>query len=165
MSFCKKNRFLFIPPTSFHENHKWIQEYVNRIRLICSENEEYNKHAHNLHSQLSNRAHSTKDIQQYFKPTSREELINKVLQKRNNNNNNARNKSAPPIVFKITRTPRTIGIKQELKEKLRLTQYALADPDTKKIFNNRSTPLLCEKRPKNISDTLVRATIKPNPQR
>ena len=157
------NRFLFIPPTSFHENHKWIQEYVYRIRLICSEDIEYHKHAQNFYCQLCDRAHKTTDIQQYFTPANRNSLIQKEITKQNNKQPQARTKSTP-LVFKLTRTLKTIGIKRELKEVLKITDYALIDPDTEKIFNKQATPLLCVKRPKNISDILVRAIIKPTIQ-
>ena len=152
------NRFLFIPPTSFHDNHKWIQEYVNRIRLICSEDTEYHKHAQNLQCQLCNRAHKTNDIQQYFSPKPRSDLIQRATNKIQNKNSQ-QEVNTTPVVFKITRTPRTIGIKQELKKILTVTKYAQVDPDTNRIFNNRNTPLMCEKRPQNISDMVVRATI------
>ena len=152
------NRFLFNPPTSFHENHKWIQEYVNRIRLICSEDKEYYKHAQNLLCHLCDRAHNTNDILQYFQPKTRLNLLQLAA-------NKIHRKSTPlevnniPVVFKTTRTPRTIGIKQELKKILTITKYSQVDPDTSKIFNNRRTPLMCEKRPQNISDMLVRAVV------
>ena len=154
------NRFLFIPPTSFHDNHNWIRDYVNRIRLICSEDVECNKHTHNLYCQLCNRAHTMTDIQKYFTPTDRLDLLRKVSLKQNHKTQQD-NKPAP-LVFKLTRTPRTNGFKRELNKVLEITKHALIDPDTNKIFNKRSTPLLCIKRPKNISDILVRATIKPN---
>ena len=152
------NRFLFIPPTSYHDNHDWIHEYINRIRLICSEDKEYFKHAQNLQGHLCERAHNIDDIQKYFQPKTRAELIQKATTKISNNRIQQTVKTTP-LVFKITRTPRTTGIKRELKKILSLTKLSHEDPDTVKIFNKRNTPLMCEKRPRNISDMLIRATI------
>ena len=154
------NRFLFIPPSSFHENFNWIQDYANRIRIICSEDAEYNKHIHNLRSQLLRRGHSPAQIQQHLTTPNRSDLLLRATHNRNNQKRTKQQQqNNTPIVFKITRTPRTNGIKHELKNILTLTKHALIDPDTTKIFDKRQTPLLCVKRPKNISNMLVRARI------
>jgi hypothetical protein len=155
------NRFLFICPTSFHDNHNWIQEYVNRIRLICSEDKDYHTHALNLQCQLCDRGHRPDEIQKYFQPQHRSKLLQKAINRQHNNKHNQEAPTSAPLIFKTIRTPRTLGLKKELKKALTLTKYAQEDPDTNKIFNNRDTPLNCEKRPKNISDILVRATILP----
>ena len=152
------NKFLFIPPYSFHHNNlSWVQEYTNRIQLYCSEESQSIHHIQNLKTHLVNRGHKLENISHYLEPDTRNSLIQKAIGTKVNRKN--RVDTRPPPIFKITNTPLTIGAKADLKEILKFTKHSLVDIDMEKIIQHRNTPILGTSRPKNISNMLVRAKL------
>ena len=152
------NKFLFIPPYSFHHNNlSWVQEYVNRIQLYCSEKSQSTYHIQNLKTRLTNRGYRQETINPYLWPNTRDKLIEKAQRKRNNRNTTTDNK--PPPIFKLTNTPLTLGANADLKNILQFTNYSLVDPEMEIITQKRNTPIICTSRPNNIANMLLRAKL------
>ena len=152
------NKFLFIPPYSFHHNNlSWVQEYTNRIQLYCSEDSQTTYHIQNLKTHLVNRGHNQDNILQHLTPDGRNSLIQKAI--RATANRKDTKDTIPPLLFKIANTPLTIGAKADLKEILKFTEYSLIDQNMRTLTQHRDTPILCTSRPDNIANILVRAKL------
>ena len=139
------NKFLFIPPYSFHDkNYSWITEYVNRIRLYCTEDSQYAHHTNNLHTHLCNRGHISSDLAPYFKTQSRTSILAKALGRAHTNNKKGIDKKTP-ILFKLINSPLTLGAHKDLKRILALTTFSRHDTDIRAIFQHQNAPILAIK--------------------
>ena len=157
------NKFLFIPPYSYHHNNaSWIHSYVNRIQLICSETEQFNKCAQNFFTQLLERGYTAEYLRPIFIPKPRSTLLRQAQHR--NTTPQQRTQKRAPLILKLQATPRTLGAKKDLARLLRFTQAGLIDPALRKIANGKMGPVFCYTRSINLSGMLTRAKLpKPKP--
>ena len=151
------NKYVYLHYQSCHSKQllkSYIQGEINRYRLTCSRNEDYETAKEALHSRLMDRGYPLPILDQWMDiHPNRNVLFEKRIKRINNKRNSINNYQ--PLIFKIPYTKRTSQL--NLSKCLTLTEDAIADIDSKLIFNNRP-PTICLTRPKNLSDILVRAS-------
>ena len=153
------NKYVYLHYHSCHSKQllkSYIQGEINRYRLTCSRNEDYETAKAALHSRLLDRGYPLQILDQWMDiHPNRNVLFEKRIKRINNKRNSINNYQ--PLIFKIPYTNRTSQL--NLSKCLTLTEDVISDIDSKIIFNNRS-PTICLTRPKNLSDILVRASYK-----
>lgn len=106
------NKHLFLPPTSFHLPSilcSWIDGYVNRLRLLCSSDTDFNTSCESFYKQLMARGHGHNDLEAFkaklMSPKTREVLLHQAQTNLANwkNKNQVKNDIAnPSIRFPLT---------------------------------------------------------------
>jgi hypothetical protein len=150
------NKFLFLPPTSCHPPHVfqgWLIGYGKRLRLNCSDNNEFNKSLTDFNSRLLQRGYEQKCITEAFnKIPSRDTLLNNP---HNTPNSSTTSSSSIGVPFVLTYTPSIRQALPLLKTALSFTEEAHLDPDFPLIFGKRLSPLLSFRRGPNLRDLVA----------
>ena len=150
------NKFLFIPPSSFHQPSvfkSWVTGYLHRIRLNCTHDYHFEEYSSMFKIQLQDRGYTSDLIDPIFDtPLVRSQLLlNRKLAKLKIQKNYNK-----PLVFKAIYTPRTEAIKERLSEALKIPRRTNDfEPELHYMLGDRDKPILCFKRAKNLGDTLV----------
>ena len=151
------NKFLFLPPSSSH-NPKiytgWISSYIKRIRINCSNIDDFLHYCKDFFNQLTSRGYNPKTILPIFMTYhDRNKLLDTIKHRKQDQT------QKPTVVFKLKYCPRTAGLVHHLKHALKYPRSLKADPHFKEIFGSRSSPLICWTKDKSFKDTLIRAEL------
>jgi hypothetical protein len=152
------NTYLYIPPTSFHNKSifpNFICSEIQRYCVICNNDTDYQEVKSLFYKRLQTRGYTETFLQPIFdKIYLRSSLISKSFIIFNKNNNNQKFECNLPI-FKTYYTPRQI--KLNLKSILTFDQKTRDDYIFINTFGTHcpTTPILCYKRQKNLSDYLT----------
>jgi hypothetical protein len=143
------NKFLFLPPMSFHPPHiykGWIRGYIQRMRLNCSLNTEFDIALTKFRNHLESRGYTNIHLDAPFQSLPlRQDLLNKDEPKR----------SFTGIPFITTFTAEVKYVKKELSLALTAPPGLELHPDIEYILDNKARPLLSLSREKNIREMLV----------
>ena len=154
------NKYLYLPPTSFHAKHifpAFITAEIQRHRRNCSNDQEYKEILDKFYVRLRLRGYSTDYLSRLFQynPT-RQQLLDNIQHRltRANNKKSTTDKKSPPLLFKTQWNIRWSKI--NLRECLRLTPELLqAERDAHLLFPGQRQPILCFKRAPNLRDLLT----------
>ena len=152
------NLFLFLPPSSSHPEHVfkgWIQGYLGRLRVNCTDDIIHHLRRQQFWDQLLNRGYAEVDLSNFFEYNPlRSTLIAqiKVLPS---------DKSQPSSLtfFKLRHSPRTEQLKPALKKALSATPLILANPSLSKQLGNSGTPRFAIRNSTNFSKNLITAKL------
>jgi hypothetical protein len=150
------NKFLFIPPSSYHQPSvfkSWVTGYLHRIRLNCTHDKHFIEYSALFKRQLQDRGYTSELIDPIFNtPLLRSSLLhNRRLAKLKTGGD-----CNKPLVFKAIYTPRTEAIKSDLNRALKVPRRTNDfEQDLHFMLGSRSKPILCLKRAKNLGDSLV----------
>ena len=140
-----QDKHQYLPPYSFHSPKifpAFINSELNRLRLNCSVDSDYETNKQLYYTRLLARDYT----HEYLKPSfelhrDRNSLLTRISdrlkQKLVTANNNSTSK---PIIFKTTYCQKALQTK--LKPCFKLTELAKQDPHAHKIFGNRD-PIIC----------------------
>jgi hypothetical protein len=112
------NKFMYLPPNSFHPGHtfpSWIKSELNRIRLICSNDDNYGKHRDSFKTHLLDRGYMPADLNRYFLHNpSRVTLLESFRNNKCSSTSLVTNKShtASPLCFVTEFSNISLSIKQ-----------------------------------------------------
>ena len=137
------NKFLFLPPTSFHPtqcNKGWITSYIKRIRLNCSNDFDYEKYKSEFYTHLLNRGYKLSIGKLFQEQYDREKLIKLALNKNIKNKNKTNNNNNNAITILIKYNPRASGLKQKFQQILKPSNFVLNDNDCREIFGPTLRP-------------------------
>ena len=154
------NRFLYLPFNSHHAPHVsigWVHSDISRIRLIVSDDRNFNNRIEQFHEQLAARGFPLEVLNKlfHFQP-NRQNLIKKLLFTPKNTVN-----EYPPTVFKIRQSPRTNFLLRFIKRALTVLPHTLSNRSLKRQLRNRHRPIICIKNSKNIHQQTITAKILP----
>ena len=152
------NQFLFLPNSSFHPEHifrGWIQGYISRLRLNCTDDVRYLHRRQQFRSQLAARGYSEDNLSAYFEYNpARYLLLNKIaLTPKQNSTLNTK------TVFKIRFSPRTSTLLPILKGALTATPDILINPSLAKQLQPNGRPTICFRNSPNIAKTIISAKL------
>lgn len=96
------NKYLYIPPTSNHSSlllSNIITQEIKRYRILCTNDDDFNKIVQNFYSRLTDRGYSKSFLDPLFKsPPSRQLLLQPIFKRyKYKINNPIRNKKVRPI--------------------------------------------------------------------
>ena len=155
------NKFLFLPPFSFHHRNvfaSWIASYIKRIRLNCSDDDTFERHKYAFYQQLQQRGYTERQLSPIFSiQLIRETLLSKIALSKHPRTNDSN--TDIPLIIKLPYNPRVKALLPYLKAITRVQEYPRHDPFFKEIFGQRGTPLYCFTREKNLKDLLTVAAI------
>lgn len=144
-----QNKYLYLPFNSYHNRaifDAFVNSELNRIRLNCSEDIDYENNKQLFYHRLCARDYPIEFLKPLFaQQRNRIDQLN-IIKTKNNNNKKA-NKQAP-IIFKTNSNQESKQLC--IKACLKLPQEIHLDPDTDRIFNGHE-PLICYKKSKNFS--------------
>jgi hypothetical protein len=156
------NKFLFLPPQSCHPKHifnGWILGYGKRLRLNCSEDNDFIKCRNDFHSRLAARGYSNELIDKALNAIPARQVIL-------DNTTLAHPGKQPKdigVPFVITYTPEINAILPFIKRALSLSTEAYLDPHITQIFGHRTTPLLSFKRGSNLKNFIAPSALRTIP--
>jgi len=160
------NKFLFLPPSSYHPKHStsgWISGYIKRIRLNCSDDTDFLQFKSEFFNHLCNRGHNISIIDQFQIDYKREELIieaNKAKLK--HGNIVAKNVTMSPTVVVLQHNPRLMKLKAQIRRLLKPTRFTRNDIDFKSIFGKQISPRCAWTNGKNLLHLITRSKLKPD---
>ena len=142
-----QNKYLYLPRNSFHPKATfpaYIISEINRYRLICSNDEDFEVVKKDFHSRLIARGYTEDFLNPLFlKGKSRNELLQN-LQKRETPQEPKKTK----IIFKTLHLPQTRGMR--IKSCLKLTDEVLETREGIEVFS-RQEPIICYSNTRPIS--------------
>ena len=146
------NKFLFLPPNSCHPKHifnGWMVGYGKRLRLNCSEDQDFETCLADFQTRLTARGYSKDLIAKAFEAIpSRQAILNSIT-----NAGEGRHDKAPiGTPFVVTYSPDINAMLPSIKKALSLSNEAYLDPHVIQIFGHRTMPLLSFKRGSNLRD-------------
>ena len=151
------NQFLFLPNSSFHPEHTfrgWIQGYISRLRLNCTDDDRYLHRRQQFRSQLAARGYTEDNLSAYFEYNpARYLLLNKVALTPKQNSINTK------TVFKIRFSPRTSTLLPILKNALTASPDILINPSLAKQLQPNGRPTICFRNSPNIAKTIISAKL------
>jgi hypothetical protein len=139
------NRYLYIPPDSFHTQSTikgFILSEIRRARICCTNDADYITAKENLYRRLLNRGYDPSFLHPLFHTEVERRALLAPLNFR---------QQETPIVFIIENSPRFSHgqLKDIIQFPVELEQHPLFE----KIFHNQQ-PMICYKRSANIKDKL-----------
>ena len=147
------NKFLFLPPMSFHPPHifrGWISGYIKRMRLNCSQDQDFLVALSQFKSQLLTRGYTNAYLEDLFEPLPlRQDLLTNLVKKT----------TTTGVPFVTTYTAEVDNNKKQLKTALSVKLDYDEHPDIEYILCQRNRPLLALKRESNLRALLVTAKL------
>jgi hypothetical protein len=159
--FKESNKFLFLPPNSFHRPsvfQAWVVEFLNRLRLLCCNDSDFEIVTRFFHEKLVARGYDKYLLEEYFScSSSRDTMLQKV---RANYVNWCKNISEidiidQPVRFHLTYTRDTMTHLQKIKTALKTDIITNGDLLAKIIFGDSSNALLSMSNATNCRQMLV----------
>jgi len=152
----ESNKFLFIPPFSWHHPSSfkgWITGYIKRIRLNCTNDAEFHAYKRLFYSHLLQRGYEPSYLQPLFLLAyNRQYLLQQVVL-----NHRKLQNASTPLLFKLQYNECTKWLAPTLRKLLTVPESVKNDPDYQQIFNNKNGPLFCFQRGKCLSEYIVRS--------
>jgi hypothetical protein len=146
------NKFLFLPPMSFHPPHifkGWIGGCIKRMRLNCSLEQEFHTALTNFKTHLKARGYNNCILNGLFSVLPNRQVLLTAVSKTTSNG----------VPFITTYTAEVAYNKAELLQALTAPQGLEIHPDIEFILAGRKRPLLALKREKNLREMLVKAQL------
>jgi hypothetical protein len=159
------NKFLFLPPSSYHPKHcmnGWISGYIKRIRLNCSEDIDYLHFKSKFFTHLRERGHTLSIIEQFQIVYNRAKLL---LEAHNSNYRKIfanPNITASPITVVLQHNPRTVILKNDIRRILKPSLFTKIDGDCKLIFGERLSPRCAWTNGTSLLRLITRSKLKPD---
>jgi hypothetical protein len=151
------NLFLFLPPCSSHPEHVfkgWIQGYISRLRINCTDDIIYHLRRNQFWDQLLARGYAELDLSDYFEHNpKRSILIAKIIMIPTE-----QNEPSSLTFFKIRHSTRTNALKPIIKKALTASPAMLVNPSLAKQLNN-GTPKLAIRSSANFGKKLITAKL------
>ena len=152
------NLFLFLPPYSSHPEHVfkgWIQGYLGRLRVNCTDDLIHHLRRQQFWDQLLNRGYAEVDLSDFFEYNPLRSTLMaqiKVL---------PTDKSQPSSLtfFKLRHSPRTEKLTPVLKKALSATPSMLANPSLSKQLGHSGSPRIAIRNSTNFSKKLITAKL------
>lgn len=157
------NKFLFLPPNSYHPKHctnGWISGYIKRIRLNCSNDTDFVKFKSEFFTHLRNRGHGTSIIDLFQVNYNRPELLNEA-QIAICNKAVTGYPIASPVTLVLQHNPRTVVIKNRIKILLKPSSFTKNDSDCKSIFGSNLSPCCAWTNGTSLMSLLTRTKLAP----
>ena len=157
------NKYLFLPFQSGHPTsvfRSWITCYLQRIRILCSKDEEFEYNKQKFYMRLRRRGYRAKFLRRIFeKEYNREKLLVRYTQAgKKCNKKQAGHIAAIRIPFNRVNQL----CLHQLKDVLKIPQELQTDVHFNDIFGKRKVPMTIYKTAKSVSALLIRAEIKAN---
>jgi hypothetical protein len=134
----ENNKYLFIPPFSSHSPSiykAWITDYIIRIRILCSHDEDYQQYKQLFYIRLIERGYTPKFLNKIFeKQHNRLQIINKIITKYQlKKETRYKTKSIKPFM-RIPYDIRTKMLKNKIKQCLKPDNNIKQDIHYKHMF-------------------------------
>ena len=156
-----QNKFQYLLPTSFHSDKifpAWISSELNRIRLNCSIDSDYDTNKKLFYNRLITRQYSHVFLKPIFDShRSRINLLNKIVSR--NNNITKSLKQPTSVIFKTIYCQESKQHSNKLKQCLQLTNEVKQDLHFKQIFHGRN-PIICYQKSNNLGQLLTKTQYK-----
>ena len=159
--FKESNKFLFLPPNSFHQPsvfRAWIVEFLNRLRLLCCNDSDFEVVTKFFHERLVARGYDKILLDQYFScVSSRDSMLHKVRENYTKWFNNVSEIEIidQPVRFHLTYTKDTMIQLQKIKTALKTDIITNGDHLAKLIFGDSSHALFSISNATNCKKLLV----------
>ena len=152
------NKFLFLPPSSCHPAHVfsgWILGYGRRLRLNCSNDNDYFNNLTDFKSRLLQRGYNEQMITETFATIPNRQTILQSI------NNSTRTSSDVDVgtPFVVMYTPGIRTLLPAIKQAIAITEEVKLDPHYPLIFTASTTPLLSFKRGRNLRDLVAPSSL------
>ena len=152
------NLFLFLPPFSSYPEHVfkgWIQGYISRLRINCTDDIIYHLRRSQFWEQLLARGYAELDLSDYFEHNpQRSILIAKIRMIPTE-----QTEPSSLTFFKIRHSARTKKLKPILKSALTASPSMLANPSLTKQLGKNGTPILAIRNSTNFGEKLITAKL------
>ncbi len=158
-----QNKYLYLPPNSFHDRKvfgSFINSELNRIRLNCSVNDDFETNKQLFRQRLLARDHDASTLDKIFAiPRNRLEMIRKIrnrIMSKNYQPTEYRANTITPAIFKSIHSQELQQFKPKLKHCLKLTTDASNDPHARTIFGNKH-PIICQQSSPNLGKIFTKS--------
>jgi hypothetical protein len=156
-----QNMFQYLLPTSFHNDKifpAWINSELNRIRLNCSIDTDYETNKQLFYTRLLKRQYSPEFLQPLFDVIRcRSKLLNNIAIK--NKTSITKSHKSTSVIFKTVYCQESKQFNKKLKQCLQLTNEVKQDLHFKQIFNGRN-PIICYQKSNNLGQLLSKTQYK-----
>ena len=159
--FKDNNKFLFLPPNSSHQPSvfkAWIVEFLNRLRLLCCNDSDFDIVSRFFHEKLVGRGYDKSLLQEYFSCLTNRDVL--LLRVRSNyefwcNKKSEIEVTDQPVRFHLTYTKETMTQLEKIKTALKTELITNGDHLAKIIFGDTSHTLLSISNATNCRKLLV----------
>ena len=157
------NKYLLLPYQSGHPLHdfkSWITCYLKRIRILCSNDAEFELNKQNFYARLRRRGYTEKFLRRIFeKEYNREKLLHKYTQARVKAHKQHAGHTAA-VRLPLNRCNR--NLLHQIMDYLKFPKELQEDRHFEDIFGERKAPMIIYETAKNVSALLIRAEIATN---
>jgi hypothetical protein len=152
------NKYLFLPFQSSHPISvfsSWITCYLHRIRILCSDDAEFERNKWKFYARLKRRGYPGKFLKRIFKKVyDRRELLHKYTQAHMDDH---KRQTGHIAALRIPLNEFNKKLIRIIKESLKFPQELQDDLHFTDIFGNRSSPMIIYETAKNVTGLLIRA--------
>jgi len=152
------NKYLFLPPSSCHPTHVfsgWILGYGRRLRLNCSNDNDYFNNLTDFKSRLLQRGYNEQMITETFANIPNRHTILQSITTPTSTSSDV-DVGTP---FVVMYTPAIKTLLPAIKQAIAITEEVKLDPHYPLIFSASTTPLLSFKRGSNLRDLVASSSL------